>query len=52
MLTRENHRLDIVVFAQLPDEELGEVARVDELTERFTGASYDEWRAVFCETRR
>ena len=30
---RENERLDVVVVAQLPDEELREVARVDELAE-------------------
>ena len=45
---RENERLNVVVIAQLPDEELREVARVDELPERLARAPDDERRVVLC----
>ena len=43
---RENERLNVVVVAQLPDEELREVARVNELPERLARAPDDERRVV------
>lgn len=44
--TGEDDGLDVVVLAELPDEELGEVARVDELPQGLAGAGDDEGRAV------
>lgn len=45
-LTTENDRLHVVVFTELPDEQLGEIVGVDELSERLSGASYDKRSAV------
>ncbi len=47
----EDERLDVVVLAQHPDEELREVARVDELPQGLAGSPHDVRRAVLCETR-
>jgi hypothetical protein len=46
--TGENHRFHIVVFTQLPDEELREVIREDELPERFSRSRNNEWRVILC----
>lgn len=51
-LTGQNDRVNFVVFPQLPDEQLGEVVRVDELPERLAGSCYDEGGVVFCRQRR
>jgi hypothetical protein len=51
-LTGQNDRVDFVVFSQLPDEQLGEVVRVDELPERLAGACYDEGGVVFYYGKR
>jgi len=45
--TRENDGFHIVVFAQLPDEELREVIGEDELAERLSRSRNDEWGVVF-----
>ena len=44
--TRENDGFDAVVFAELPDEEFGEVARVDELAQRRSIAQDLEWLPI------
>jgi hypothetical protein len=46
--TAKGDRLNVVVFSQHPDEQLGEVVRVDELTERLACAGNDEGRVIFC----
>lgn len=43
---RENQWFDVVVVAQLPDEELGKVTRVDELSQRLSGTGDDKWCSV------
>jgi hypothetical protein len=42
----EDDGRDVVVLAELPDEELGEIPRVNELPERLAGAGNDEWGLV------
>ena len=44
----EDERLDRVVVAQHPHEELREVARIDELPQRLPGAPNDERVFVLC----
>jgi hypothetical protein len=46
-LTRKNDGLNVIIVAQHPDEQLGEITRVDELAERFSGPGYDERRTIF-----
>lgn len=50
--TGKNDRLDVVVLAQLPDEELGEVSRVDELSQWLACSADDEGGIVLCKTRQ
>ena len=45
-LTGENERLNVIVLAQLPDEELRKVSRVDELTQWLSRSANDEGSAV------
>ena len=47
--TGENDGLDVVVLAQLPDKQLREVTRVDELPQRLARAAHDERRTVLCD---
>lgn len=44
----ENDGADLVILAKRPDEELGEIPRVDELTQWATGAGDVEGRGVLC----
>ena len=44
----EDDRVNLVVLLELPDEQLGEVARVDELAQGLARARDDERRAVLC----
>jgi len=46
-ITRENDGFHIVIFTQLPDEELCEVIGEDELAERLSRSRNDEWGVVF-----
>jgi hypothetical protein len=45
-LTREDERGDLLVLAKGPDEELGKITRVDELTKGTTGTGHDEGGSV------
>ena len=44
--TGQDDGLDVIVLAQLPDEQLREVVRVDELPQGLAGAEHDERRPV------
>lgn len=44
--TGENHRFHIVVFTQLPDEELREVIRENELPKRLSRSRNNEWGVI------
>jgi hypothetical protein len=45
-LTGKNDGLSLLVFTKSPDEELGEIAGVDELTERLASTTNDERSVV------
>jgi hypothetical protein len=50
--TTENYWLYLIVLSQLPDEELGKVLGVDELTQWLSGSRNDERGAVLCRPRK
>lgn len=53
MRTRKNDGVDLVVLLELPDEELGEVARVDELAEGLASSRDDKRRVVlWCSAKK
>jgi hypothetical protein len=50
-LTAKGDWLDVIVLSQHPDKQLGEVVRVDKLTERLACARNDEGGVMFCRVR-
>ena len=50
--TRENDGLHTVVLSEFPDEQFGEIARVDELAQRLARAANNERRVVLYQTRQ
>ena len=46
VLTRQNDRINFLIFSQGPDEKLSQVTGINELTERLTSTTDNKWSTI------